>query len=343
MDSAFLGGKEKKNNNYYFTLGEKERGESVLLSNNTKRRKFVTNETAFYFDHRSEEDVKRAEFRKKYTLFDSLNYRIIENFEKNSGQRGLFLKRKYREIVRRINEEKLRLNESLSEKRNNFLESVSLVKLWNASMLTAVLIGMVTMSFVYRYLGQSAAAVDGGVNDTRGEIVSQQPKKEKPEEVWTKEREEEYVNRVTEYLEEKDNKKFAKKVKKMVKGYPIEKMLPYILKQDRLTAIFLIAIAKKESNWGKRVPVLNGKDCYNYWGYRGKRERMGSGGHTCFDSRRDAIDTVGKRLHKLIYDYGRNTPGSLVVWKCGNSCSTHSKSSVKKWISDVDLYFKKLR
>ena len=128
----------------------------------------------------------------------------------------------------------------------------------------------------------------------------------------------------------------------MVKGYPIEGMLSYIFEQDRLTSAFLIGIAKKESNWGKRVPVLNGQDCFNYWGYRGVRRLMGTGGHTCFNSSKDAVDTVAKRLSTLIHSEKLDTPEKMIIWKCGFSCSGHSRESVKKWISDVDMYFKQL-
>lgn len=132
-----------------------------------------------------------------------------------------------------------------------------------------------------------------------------------------------------------------KQLNEMLDGYPMKQMIPYILEKDPEVAAFLVSIAKKESNWGKRVPVLNGQDCFNYWGYRGIRDRMGSGGHTCFDSPKDAVDTVGERLEELIV-MGIDTPSDMVVWKCGSSCDTHSSSSVAKWISDVKLFFQKL-
>jgi hypothetical protein len=128
----------------------------------------------------------------------------------------------------------------------------------------------------------------------------------------------------------------------MVEGYPIEKMLPYILKQDPEVAKYLIAMAKQESQWGKRVPVLNGQDCYNYWGFRSKRKLMGSGGHTCFNSRKDAVETVGRRIHELIYEYDRKTAERLIVWKCGNSCAGHSPEGVSRWIGTVDTYYQRL-
>jgi len=137
-------------------------------------------------------------------------------------------------------------------------------------------------------------------------------------------------------------KEFEKRVRELVKGYPIEDMVPYIVEQDRTVAIFLVAIAKKESAWGVHVPVLDGQDCFNYWGYRGIRKMMGTGGHTCFNSRKDAVETVAKRLNTLIYENKLDTPQKLIKWKCGSSCAGHDPYGVQKWISDVDLYYRKL-
>lgn len=145
-----------------------------------------------------------------------------------------------------------------------------------------------------------------------------------------------------EYFSEVEEEEYRTKITEMVKGYPIEPMLPYIFEKDRTVAAFLVSIAKKESNWGKRVPVLEGQDCFNYWGYRGVRRLMGTGGHTCFNSRKDAVDTVARRIEKLVYSEQLNTPEKMVLWKCGFSCQGHSRESVKKWISDVDMYFSRL-
>ncbi|MCX6763560.1 MAG: hypothetical protein NTZ97_02400 [Candidatus Moranbacteria bacterium] len=128
----------------------------------------------------------------------------------------------------------------------------------------------------------------------------------------------------------------------MVKGSPIEQMVPEIAKQDRIIAALLVAIARKESSWGVHVPVLDGQDCYNYWGYRGIRDRMGTGGHTCFDSPKDAVDTVAKRIEFLVSNKKLDTPAKMVIWKCGDKCSSDNKFAVQKWISDVDYYFQKL-
>ncbi len=128
-------------------------------------------------------------------------------------------------------------------------------------------------------------------------------------------------------------------VMKVVAGSPMEKMAPLIAKQDRKVAAFLVGIAKKESNLGRRAPVLNGQDCFNYWGYRGIRDRMGSGGHTCFDSPEDAIATVGGRLERLVQS-DVDTPAEMVLWKCGSNCASDAGAS--KWINDVNMYFRKI-
>ena len=132
------------------------------------------------------------------------------------------------------------------------------------------------------------------------------------------------------------------KIDQMVAGTPMEKMSPYIAKKDKKVAAFLVGIAKKESNYGRRVPVLNGKDCFNYWGYRGIRKRMGSGGHTCFDSPEDAVNTVGGRIERLVKS-GVDTPQKMVLWKCGSNCNvTGGQAAANKWISDVNMYFSKM-
>lgn len=138
----------------------------------------------------------------------------------------------------------------------------------------------------------------------------------------------------------KKSTSLEREIAQLVHGYPIEKMTPYIFEQDPKTAMFLVAIAKKESAWGKRKPVLDGKDCYNYWGFRLKTDRMGSGGHTCFDSPKQAVDIVAERIDQMIQDEDIDTPNDMIVWKCGYGCQDKPKTlSEKKWINDVDFYY----
>lgn len=143
-------------------------------------------------------------------------------------------------------------------------------------------------------------------------------------------------------LEELRKENLEKKIKKLVKGTPIEVMAPYIAERDRKTAAYLVGIARKESNWGKRKPVLNGEDCFNYWGYRGKSETVGSGGHTCFGSPEEAVNVVARRIDQIIKRNDVESAENMIVWKCGYSCAAHSPESVSKWIRDVDLYAEKI-
>ncbi|TAK96529.1 hypothetical protein EPO05_01555 [Patescibacteria group bacterium] len=125
-------------------------------------------------------------------------------------------------------------------------------------------------------------------------------------------------------------------LKEMVTGYPMEKMLPQLSKLDKETAAYLVAIAKKESNWGKHSPKKNGIECYNYWGFRGTYNQTLSG-YSCFDSPAQAVRVVGRRIAELV-SQGINTPEEMVVWKCGSTCAGHDPGAVRKWIQDVQYY-----
>ena len=68
---------------------------------------------------------------------------------------------------------------------------------------------------------------------------------------------------------------------------------------------------------------------------------MGTGGHTCFNSPKDAVETVAKRITTLVEENGKNTPAKMVnTWKCGTSCV--GDPGAQKWVSDVTTYFNKL-
>jgi hypothetical protein len=135
-----------------------------------------------------------------------------------------------------------------------------------------------------------------------------------------------------------------RRVGRVVDGFPIERMSRSISRYDETTAAFLVGIAKKESNWGKRVPVdENGDDCYNYWGYRGAGSRGIAMGHGCFGSPEEAVGVVGGRIDTFVKKYEFDTPEELIVWKCGWNCSSHTPESVKKWIADVGIYYRKVK
>jgi hypothetical protein len=134
---------------------------------------------------------------------------------------------------------------------------------------------------------------------------------------------------------------WANNIHTLTDGYPIEKMIPYIARRNKMTAAFLVSVAKQESNWGVHVPVLDGKDCYNYWGFRLASSKMTQDGYTCFDSPRQAVTVVSNRFDDLINNAGLDSPKDMVVWKCGFSCSGFDPQGVSDWINNVDYYFKK--
>ncbi len=219
-------------------------------------------------------------------------------------------------------------------------------KIWKFSMVGAMFFGMITMSLIYKNLGQTVEASDHVIDITETILEDNTEAKKDESNSMNKYEEKDKGEKNIQYGKlplSNDNKNeeqlaFEKRAKNIVKGYPIEKMLPYIFEQDLEVAVYLLAIAKQESAWGKRKPVLNGKECYNYWGYRGKREKMGSGGHTCFNSKKDAVETVGKRIHDLVYKYNRKTPDKMIIWKCGSSCEGHSDEGVNRWIKTIKTY-----
>lgn len=132
-------------------------------------------------------------------------------------------------------------------------------------------------------------------------------------------------------------------IREMTAGYPIESMATAIAKYDREVAGLIIGIAKKESNWGKRVPRDSaGADCFNYWGYKGAGARGVAMGHGCFGSPEEAVTAIGNRLAKLVDLRETSAPENMIVWKCGSSCKGHSDESVKKWIADVSLYYDRI-
>jgi len=131
-----------------------------------------------------------------------------------------------------------------------------------------------------------------------------------------------------------------KNARELASGHPIESMIPYILRKDRKVASYLLAIAKKESNLGMYSPQKDGRDCFNYWGYRGQYNKTDSG-YSCFDSRRQAVNVISKRVGTLIAQ-NIDTPQEMAVWKCGYDCSWDDQANVRKWVEDVGYYYEKI-
>lgn len=125
-----------------------------------------------------------------------------------------------------------------------------------------------------------------------------------------------------------------------LEGYPMAAMAEPLSEEESETASFLIAIAKKESDWGNHAPQKDGRDCFNYWGYRGGYNETDSG-YSCFDSPEQAVSVVGGRISELI-EKDIDTPSKMIIWKCGSNCKADDPRSVAKWISDVDAYYRRI-
>jgi len=131
-------------------------------------------------------------------------------------------------------------------------------------------------------------------------------------------------------------------ISKMVSDSPMAAMIPALKKIDQDVAAYLVAIAKKESDWGRHTPKKNGKECYNFWGYRGKENATASG-YSCFDSPDHAVEVVSNRIERLV-NQGINTPSEMVIWKCGSDCNvTGGQAAANKWIADVSSVYNKLK
>ena len=311
----------------------KNKNSSVLYSNkHGKVHNFTTRDSKLYF---TQAELGKMRAGEKLTTFTGKVDCVLSRQTKKQ-----IYWRKENPSYFDLKERYSSLSQYIKDAFDGYTHGVGMVRMWNISLVTSLIFGMFLMTMIYRYLGQGASAHESqqlAENKTAEMVLGV----EAIDEEAVQKEINEYTAKLLAELANKETAEFEKKLKEMVKGYPIEQMVSEIAKQDRTVAIFLVAIAKKESAWGKRVPVLNGEDCYNYWGFRKKRERMGTGGHTCFDSVKDAVDSASKRIGSLVYDEKIDTPQKMVLpWKCGYDCSWDNPKAVQKWIDDVDYYFK---
>ncbi len=314
----------------------------------------VTSETttSLYFSQQDLTRVRRGE--KIFPMHLAVDSLIRDAAIRPDSGKLIFLRKKEDLIPERIKEKYSDSLKYLNDLFRGSVEGVTMVRMWNVSIVSSVIFGMFLMTMIYRYLGQGVYAGTSKTDlaakgqtqselslDSDQDVIGDKKADDNDDEYdeYTAKLIEEYNSKIKEGRE---NYNIEEDIRKMVKGYPIEKMVPYIAKKDRLVAMFLIAIAKKESDWGKHVPICDGKDSLNYWGFRAKSEKVGTGGHTCFDTREEAVDRVAKRLEFLVSNEKVNTPDKMVVvWKCGYDCGWDEPGAVRKWVSDVNMYFKK--
>lgn len=315
----------------------RKKSNSILFSRGKVSQNFFTEDSKLYITPREMELLGRnVQLERNSKRWDSAGSRIVREF--------VYYKPKEKsQLVQALEERYALLNDSLEKISGGIFGHFSLARAWNLSIVGSILFGMVIMTFVYRYLGQGVSAQQAVYSNTvQNEQPAQKGKVLGAE--FSDDDVKEFTKQFLEIEKVENEQALEQEIRKMVKGYPIEKMAPYIAKKDRTVAAFMVSIARKESSWGVHVPVLNGQDCYNYWGYRGQRKLMGTGGHTCFNSPQDAVDTVSKRIQTLVEKYGNTTPAKMVEpWKCGYDCeATGGRAAANKWISDVAMYFNKL-
>ncbi len=323
-----------------------KKSETILYSRGKKMQTFFTEDSKLYVTPKEAQSMRHGiKLERRVGQWDNLHSRVVHDFIQYRPNQASYLLKLLEEKVGLLRAQTQKTSESL-------LGQFSLVRLWNLSIVGSILFGMVTMTFMYKYLGQGAAAADEFQQpvaqmqelDSSSKVASSATVTPEDNLENVDLNDPLFLKQLAEIKKASDSATLEKEIYIMVKGYPIEKMVPYIAKQDRTVAAFMVAIAKKESNWGKRVPLLDGEDCYNYVGYRGQRERMGTGGHTCFNSPEDAVNTVAKRIATLVKENDKDTAAKMVVWKCGNSCAaTGGQAAANKWISDVDMYFQQLK
>ncbi len=317
---------------------------TVLYSRGKKINAFFTEDSKLYITPREAKLMRRGiALNRKTKGWDNLSSRVVSNFVKYQPSKSSLL-------IELLEKRYALMKESAAEASQNFVGQFTLLRLWNLSVVGSILFGMVTMTYVYRYLGQGASADSENIKQVAAQTQTVDPAQQgrvlgmASELAQNTDSEESFSKQIEEIQKASDQAALEKEIYGIVKGHPIEKMVPYIAQQDRTVAAFIVAIARKESGWGEHYPVLNGEDCYNYWGYRGQRDKMGTGGHTCFDNPEDAVNTVAKRIKTLAEENGRDTAAKMVVWKCGGSCAaTGGQAAANKWISDVDTIFQVLK
>ncbi len=314
----------------------KNKNSSVLFSHKYGRvKQFTTRDSKLYFTQKELKKIRSGERVEFFTeRVDCVGFRY--------DRKKTYYAKKENPYYFELKERYSSLRQYITDAFRGYTHGIGLVRMWNISLVSSLIFGMFLMTMIYRYLGQGAHAQEDGAVSSLPKTTQVLGAQTTNQEAVQRERDY-YTAKILAELSSKKNADFEKTLRNMVRGYPIEAMVPYIAKQDRVVAAFIVAIAKKESSWGVHAPVLDDQDCFNYWGFRKKTDRMGTGGHTCFNSRQEAVTAVANRINTLVYDEKNDTPEKMVSpWKCGYDCSWDSKQAVQKWIDDVDFYFRKI-
>lgn len=321
----------------------KNKNSSVLLSQKFgKVHKFTTRDSKLYL---TQEELLRIRHSGKLNFATGRLDSAILRREKNAGY--IFSQKKEDRLYLEIKERYSGVRAYFKDLLSGYTHGVSMVKVWNLSLVSSLIFGMFLMTMIYRYLGPGAQAKMQEAKDKAE--MEQIVQKEEAQKVLGESVAKAEVDKKAQAEDDAKQaitdkqKRFEAKIRDLVGDHPIAQMAPYIAKEDPLVAAFFIAIARKESSWGDHVPVNNGKDCYNYVGFRLKTEEMGSAGHSCFSSPKEGFERTAKRIKNLIYDEKMTTAEKMVSpWKCGYRPDLDNKEAVQKWVSDVDSILKQV-
>ncbi len=122
---------------------------------------------------------------------------------------------------------------------------------------------------------------------------------------------------------------------------PMQSFVDTLMRYAPTTRALAVGIAKQESDWGRQSPQKSGRDCYNYWGYKGVGENGSVSGYACFATPEEAVGVVVGRIDSFVQK-GLSTPEKMLVWKCGSSCAGQSPESVSRWLGVVGSYYRQL-
>lgn len=324
----------------------RNKNSSVLFSQKYGRvRNFTTLDSKQYF---TQEELLRMRQGEKISFVSDQLDSVVSRGEKKAHL--IFSQKKDDQIYEELRTRYVDFRVYLKDLFGGHTYGVSMARAWNLSLVGALIFGMFLMTIMYRYLGPGAQAkMQETKEKAELEQVIQKAEAERilGEQIVKVEEDKkakiEAEKKAAQDAVIKKQKEFESKIRSLVKDHPIEKMAPYIAKEDPLVAAMFIAIARKESSWGEHVPVNDGKDCYNYVGFRLKTKKMGSAGHSCFSSPEEGFRVTVKRIKELIYEEDMTTAKKMVKpWKCGYDCSWDKPEAVQKWISDVDHYLKQV-
>lgn len=320
------------------------KGVSVLFSSRYGRtRRFTTSDSKLYLTQSELGRLRRGD------RVEFVTGRLDCAISRQQKERKyVYSRRREDRLYEEIRERYSSWRNYLADALSGYTRGVSMVRMWNVSLVGSLIFGMFLMTMIYRYLGPGAQAkVDA--EKEQAEIARMVEQQEDLKVLQTKlaqekaDQQAEAQKRKEQAIKQRQEQ-FEDKIRALVGDHPIKQMAPYMAKEaDPLVVAFYLGIARQESSWGEHVPVHNGKDCYNYVGFRMKTKTLGSGGHSCFATPEEGYNATVKRIKDLIYNEKMTTAKKMVSpWKCGYRPDLDDKKSVQRWVDSVDSIVKEV-